>query len=118
MCNSLFKAAKAGTYQRVTYPHLVKVIPLKNSLQDLDLLAKSIAYTLVTPYNQRVDFHWRLLSRFICNTEENYISLVFKSPNNLKDLKVTYIHNLDDLKLFPSLRDKVLSNLLQIIRDE
>lgn len=116
MCNnSLFISAKAGIYQRKTYPHLVKVLPLKSCLQDLDLLSKSIAYTLVTPYNKRYKFHWDLLSRFICNTQESYISLLFKSPTCIEDLRVTYIHNLNDLNLFPSLREKVLSELLNIV---
>ena len=117
--NSLFKSAKSGIYQRIRYPHLVTIIPLKSCLQDLDLLSSSIVYSLTTPYKRRLNdetFYWNLLSRFICNEEDNFISLVFKSPNNLKDLRVTYINNVDELKLFPSLKDKVLSDLIYISR--
>ena len=112
MCNNtLYLSAKSGIYQRKTYPHLVTIIPLKNCLQDLDLLAESICYSLITPYNKRYKFYWHLLSKFICNEEETFVSLVFKTPNNLDDLRVTYINSLQDIKLYPSLRDKVLREL-------
>lgn len=117
----LFSSVNNGIYQRDTYPHLINIISFSKSFKYLDLLAASITYSLVTPYNDRVDYYWPLIKRCMCNGDKDkriYISLIFKKPTSLSDLRVTYINSVDDLNLYPFVKERVLSNLLQIIRDE
>ena len=116
----IFTSMCRGIYKRDTYPHLVNVIPFNKSFKYIDLLAASITYSLVVSYNDRYDYHWSLIKRAICNGDRDskiYISLVFNKPTTLSHLRVTYINSIDDLNLYPSLKERVLSNLLQIIRD-
>ena len=117
----IFNSICKGIYERETYPHLVTIIPLAKSLKYVDLLAASITYSLVTPYNDRIDYYWSLIKRAMCNGKLDnriYISLVFNKPTTLSQLRVTYIDSVKDLNLFPFVKERVLSNLLQIIRDE
>jgi hypothetical protein len=119
--NTLFKAIKQGTYQRLTYPHLIQVVPLNKCLNDIDLLASSITYSLVTLYYDRTEYSWPLIRRCLCNGNNKgiYVSLTFNKPTSLSDLKVTYIEDIQQLNLLDncSLKDVVLSNLKHIIRD-
>lgn len=118
MSNNLFKSILNGTYQRTVDPPIIRVKHLSKCLSDLDLLAASITYSLIKPnMYDRVDYYWPLLNRCICNKKTNriYISLVFNKPTSLKDLKLTYINNRNDLNLYPALKERVLSNLLNLI---
>lgn len=119
--NYIFKCVKQGTYQRITYPHLIQVVPLQKCLQDIDLLASSITYSLITSYYDRVDYYWPLIRRCLCNGDKSkgiYISLVFNKPTTLNQIKVTYIKDVNQLNMLNcSLGDTVLSNLKHIIRD-
>lgn len=119
--NYLFKCVLQGTYQRLTYPHLIQVVPLHRALQDIDLLASSITYSLVTSYYDRTDYYWPLIRRCLCNGGNSkgiYVSLVFNKPTTLDNLKVTYIKDVNQLNMLNcSLKDTVLSNLKHIIRD-
>jgi hypothetical protein len=119
--NYLFKCVLQGTYQRLIYPHLIQVVPINKALQDIDLLASSITYSLVTSYYDRTDYYWPFIRRCLCNGDKSkliYISLVFNKPTSLDDLKVTYIKDVNQLNMLNcSLKDTVLSNLKHIIRD-
>lgn len=120
--NYLFKSITQSTYQRFTYPHIIQVMPLYKCLQDIDLLASSITYSITTSYYDRVDYYWPLIRRCLCNGNINkgiYVSLVFNKPTTLNHLKVTYIENIQQLNMLNncSLKDTVLSNLKHIIRD-
>lgn len=118
MSNYVFKGLLNGTYQRTVDPPLIKIKPINKCLSDLDLLAASITYSLIKPnMYDRVDYYWPLLNRCICYRKINiiYISLVFNKPTSLKDLKLTYINNRNDLNMYPALKDRVLSNLLNLI---
>lgn len=114
----LFSSIVNNIYQRDRYPHLASLIPIQRCFRDLDLLSKSITYSLITPYYDRVDYSWPLIRRALCNGDNKqiYISLIFNKPTCLGDLRVTYINNLQEVNLFPSLKEKVLSNLLDITR--
>jgi len=117
MSDYLFKAVVSGTYQRTVDPPIIRVKHISKCLGDLDLLAASITYSLITPNIYiRTEYYWPLLNRCICNKKTNriYISLVFNKPTTMNDLVVTYIYNRDDLNMYPPLKDRVLSNLLHI----
>lgn len=119
--NYIFKSILQGTYQRVTYPHIIQVVPLKKCLQDIDLLASSITYSLTISYYDRVEYSWPFIRRCLCNGDKYkgiYVSLTFNKPTSLDCLRVTYIDDIQQLNLLYncSLKDVVLSNLQQIIR--
>ena len=54
--NYLFKSITQGTYQRLTYPYLIQVMSINKALQDIDLLASSITYSLTTSYYDRTEY--------------------------------------------------------------
>ena len=117
----IFTSIVKGVYQRETYPHLVKVVPLNKCLKDLDLLAASITYSVTTEYYNRDEYYWPLIRRALCNGESTkliYISLVFNKPTTLQHLRVTYIKDIKDINVFPSLKHRVLSDLNSIIRKD
>ncbi len=117
----IFQSILYGTYQRETYPHIVNIIPLHKCLQDLDLLASSITYSITTPYYNRDNYYWPLIRRGLCNGDKSkliYISLIFNKPTTIDDLRVTYIKDIKELNLLNcSLNETVLSNLKHIIRE-
>lgn len=119
--NYLFQSILQGTYQRLTYPHIIQVVPLHKCLKDLDLLASSITYSLTVSYYNRTNYYWPLIRKCLCNGDNDkfiYVSLVFNKPTTLSHLRVTYIKDIQELNLLNcSLKEIVLSNLKHIIRD-
>jgi hypothetical protein len=105
-------------YQRSRYPHLITIRELSSCMQNVDLLAASITYSVMTPYWERVDYEWPTIRRCLCNGDRIkgvLISATFNKPTRVSDLIVCYINNLAQLnKEHPSIKTRVLHNLQQI----